>query len=89
MKHNIQTSILSCIQGLWVTYRWGIDWISDLLTAYRHHSEIHVITTLPLIYTLYSSLGHTKSSRSSLVVSWQRIYNSLSLQQIRSLPCTA
>jgi hypothetical protein len=34
-------------------------------------------TMLSLIYTLYKSLGHTKSSPSSLVVSWQRIYNSL------------
>jgi hypothetical protein len=31
----------------------------------------------PLIYPLHKSLGHTKSSQSSLVVSWQRIYNSL------------
>jgi hypothetical protein len=30
-----------------------------------------------LIYTLYKSLEYTKSSQSSLVVSWQRIYNSL------------
>jgi hypothetical protein len=35
-------------------------------------------TALSLIYTLYKSLGHAKPSQSSLVVSWQRIYNSLS-----------
>jgi hypothetical protein len=32
-----------------------------------------------LIFTLYKSLGYTKSSQSSLVVSWQRIYNSLTV----------
>jgi hypothetical protein len=31
-------------------------------------------TALSLICTLYKSLEHAKSSRSSLVVSWQRIY---------------
>jgi hypothetical protein len=40
-------------------------------------------TALSLIYTLYKSLGHAKSSQSSLVVSWQQIYNSLSLQHTR------
>jgi hypothetical protein len=38
-------------------------------------------TTLSLIYTLYSSLLDMHyDSQSSLVVSWQRIYNRLSLQ---------
>jgi hypothetical protein len=32
-----------------------------------------------LFYPLHQSLGHTKSSQSSLVVSWQRIYNSLAV----------
>jgi hypothetical protein len=36
-------------------------------------------TALSLIYTLYKSLGHAKSSQSSLVVSWQRIHNSLTV----------
>jgi hypothetical protein len=31
------------------------------------------------MYTLYTSLGHAKSSQSSLVVSWQRIYSSLTV----------
>jgi hypothetical protein len=34
---------------------------------------------LSLIYRLHKSLGHTKSSQSSLVASWQRIYNSLTV----------
>jgi hypothetical protein len=37
-------------------------------------------TSLSLIYTLYSSLLHTRQgSQSSLVVSWQRIYNSVTV----------
>jgi hypothetical protein len=54
------------LDGVW------IGWL-DLLT---HHSELHVITALSFIYTRYKSLGYFKSSQSSLVVSWQRIYNS-------------
>jgi hypothetical protein len=65
-----------------VTYRQVLDWISDLLTAYTHHSELHVITALVLISTLYKSLGHAKSSQSSLVVSWQRIYISLTVTAV-------
>jgi hypothetical protein len=34
-------------------YRWGMDWKSHLLTTYTHDSELHVITELSLIYTLY------------------------------------
>jgi hypothetical protein len=34
---------------------------------------------LSLIYPLHKSLGHAESSQSSLVVSWQRIYNSLTV----------
>jgi hypothetical protein len=32
-----------------------------------------------LLYSLHKSLGDAKSSQSSLVVSWQRIYNSLTV----------
>jgi hypothetical protein len=54
-----------------------MDWKLDLLTTYTHNSELHVITALSLISTLYiKSLAHAKSSQSSLVVSWQRISNS-------------
>jgi hypothetical protein len=37
------------------------------------------ITAPSLIYALYKSLVHAKSSQSSLVVSWQRIHNSLTV----------
>jgi hypothetical protein len=51
---------------------------SLVFLVYTHHSELQVITALSLIYTLYGSPLHTQSgSQSSLVVSWQRIYNSL------------
>jgi hypothetical protein len=36
----------------------------DLLTTYTHLSELHVITELSLISTLYKSL-HNKSSQSA------------------------
>jgi hypothetical protein len=66
--------ICSCIMdGFWIG-------LLDLLTPYTHHSELQAITALSLIYTLHSSPLHThKDSQSSLVVSWQRIYNSLTV----------
>jgi hypothetical protein len=36
-------------------------------------------TALSVIYALYKPLRHAKSSQSSLVVSWQRIYNNLTV----------
>jgi hypothetical protein len=43
---------------------------------HAHHTELQLITALSLTYTLSKSLGHTHSS---LIVSWQRIYNSLTV----------
>jgi hypothetical protein len=51
----------------------------DLLTTYTAHSELQIITALSLMYTIYRSLEYAKSSQSSLAVSWQRIYNSLTV----------
>jgi hypothetical protein len=65
---------------LWLQTGFWIGWL-DLLTPYTHNSELQAITALSLIYTLQSSPLHTHwGSQSSLVVSWQRIYSSLSLQ---------
>jgi hypothetical protein len=52
-------------------YRRGLDWSMYLLTTYTHDSELQVLTTLWLIYTLYKSLERTRSllSMLSLVVS--------------------
>jgi hypothetical protein len=48
----------------------------DLLTPYTHNFELQASTELWLIYKLHSSLLHTIVSS---VVSWQRIYNSLTV----------
>jgi hypothetical protein len=62
---------------------WLIDWVwirwLDLLTLYTLSSSLQVITALSLIYTLYTSLEHTKSSQSSLVISWHWMCNSLTV----------
>jgi hypothetical protein len=54
-------------------YKRGMDWRMDLLITYTHDSELQALVTLSLVYTLYKSLEHAKSSQSSLDVSWQRI----------------
>jgi hypothetical protein len=41
-------------------------------------------TALSLIYTLFRSIGHAKSSQCSLVVSWERIYNSLTVTSVHT-----
>jgi hypothetical protein len=52
----------------------------NLSAPYTDNSELQAITALSLNYTLYSSPLHTHyCSQSSLVVSWQRIYNSLTV----------
>jgi hypothetical protein len=65
-----------------------MDWILGLLPTFTHHTELHVITALSLISTFYISLAHTKPSQSSLVVSWQRTYNSLTVTTHFKCQCT-
>jgi hypothetical protein len=67
---------LSSVRTVWLLHGFWIEWL-NLLRLYTS-----LVTTsntaLFLIYTLYSSPLHTLyGSQSSLVVSWQRIYNSL------------
>jgi hypothetical protein len=45
------------------------------------------IIALALIYPLHKSPGHAKSSQSSLVVSWQRIYSSLTVTTAHIKSC--
>jgi hypothetical protein len=76
------TSVLSRVQGC-VTYKTGSgldDWLYwHTFTQLGTTSS----TALSLFYTLYSSPLHThKDSQSSLVVSWQRIYHSLTVLQL-------
>jgi hypothetical protein len=42
-------------------------------------SQWQSVIALSLIYPLHMSLGHAKSSRYSLVVSWQRMHNNLTV----------
>jgi hypothetical protein len=47
--------ILSRVE-LCVTYRRVLDWISDLLTAYTHHSELH--SAIADLHTLQFTVTH-------------------------------
>jgi hypothetical protein len=67
-------TILSCVGGV-RDYRQVLDWMIGFTDTLCTPNNM----VLLLIYTLYKSLGHTKTSRSSLVVSWQWIYNSLTV----------
>jgi hypothetical protein len=68
--------ILSRVYGSVTNNVFGLD--GSHIDAFCYSlSYLQSVIALPLIYSLHKSLGNVKSSQSSLVVSWQRIYNSL------------
>jgi hypothetical protein len=69
MAHSYSENI-TC---LWSSFR------LDLLTLYLQSLLTAINYSDISIYPLHKSLGHAKSSQSSLVVSWQRIYSSLTV----------
>jgi hypothetical protein len=78
LRSKIQVNIVT-IYGCCVTCKTGLG-LDDRIycTVYDHTLGSTSNTALSLIYTLRSSpLPTHYGSRSSLVVSWQRIYNSL------------
>jgi hypothetical protein len=69
-------SIVTCISDYRLVLDWMIGFIDTLNEYIQHRTPGN--TVLSLFYTLYSSPLYTHyGSQSSLVVSWQRIYNSL------------
>jgi hypothetical protein len=52
---SIQTLKLLYIIMFMSNYRWGMEWILDLLTTYTHDSELQAITALLLISTIHRS----------------------------------
>jgi hypothetical protein len=61
----------------------GLDWMIGFIIVLYIPLRTTIIA-LSGTSTQYRSLGHAKSSQSSLVVSWQRIYNSFPLTVVQN-----
>jgi hypothetical protein len=61
-----------------MTTRQVLNWMTEFIDTLYTRLVTATNTVLLIIYALYKSLGYIKPSQSSLVVSWQRIYNRLS-----------
>jgi hypothetical protein len=63
--------------GVWIGW---LDLLTPSCTIIRNHKNYSAVA----IYRLHKSLRYAKSSHSSLVVSWQRIYNSLTVTTVHT-----
>jgi hypothetical protein len=79
-KLHIFLNLLLRVGGLFVTYKRVLDWMIGVIALRTLHSELQEITALSLSYTFYSSHASVlRLLHSPLVISWQRIHNSLTV----------
>jgi hypothetical protein len=67
------------LSRVWVTYNNGVRIGNCIVCSPLYNHSKSQITALSLIYPLHKLLGHANSSQSSVVVAWQRIYNSFTV----------
>jgi hypothetical protein len=79
--YRLASSSYSHVSGVCVTNNNGfcIIWLDLLAHPFTVSLNHNQFIALSLINPLLKSLGHASSSQSSLVVTWQQIYNSLTV----------
>jgi hypothetical protein len=68
--------ILSCVEGLRVTYRRGFGLDDRIYCHFIHSPRDYSLHRYRYLHTLQFTVTHALRFSSSLVVSWQRIYKS-------------